>query len=89
MKYLRVKVIPQSSENEWVETLEDGTLKIRIAAPAEKGKANAELLKFIAKLMKVPKDSVEIVSGKSERLKLIKIKHDIDLSLLEKGLPFE
>lgn len=71
--YHRIKVIPKSAKNEIVETMEDGTLKIRIAAPPEKGKANAELIKFLSKHFEVPKTSISIVSGKSDPLKLIKI----------------
>ncbi len=50
MKYLRIKVIPRSPKNEIVETMKDDsgeeTIKIRIKAPPEKGKANTELIKF-------------------------------------------
>jgi hypothetical protein len=71
--YLRIKVIPKSPKSELIETMDDGTLKIRIAAPAEKGKANTELIKFLSKQYNVPKDKISIISGKGERLKLIRI----------------
>ncbi len=71
--YLRIKVLPKSQKNEITETLEDGTIKIRIKAAPEKGKANEELIKFLAKELEVPKDSISIVSGKTDQLKLIKI----------------
>ncbi|MBC8378073.1 MAG: DUF167 domain-containing protein, partial [Planctomycetes bacterium] len=45
---LTVKVVPGSSRTEIAGTL-DGMLKIRVAAPPEKGKANKALLAFIAK----------------------------------------
>ncbi len=76
--YLRIKVIPKSAKNEVVEILEDDsgeqTIKIRIKAPPVKGKANAELIKFLSKELNVPKDRISIISGKTEQLKLIKIK---------------
>lgn len=75
-RYLRIKVIPKSPKNELVETMAatgGETLKIRIAAPPEKGKANAELIKFLADHFNVPKTAITIVSGKSDPLKLIKI----------------
>ena len=72
-KYLRVKVIPKSPKSEIVDEMADGTLKIRIAAPPEKGKANAELIKFLSKHFSVNKDQISIISGKSDPLKLIKI----------------
>jgi uncharacterized protein len=46
---------------------------IEIAAPADKGKANAELVRFIAKLAGVARDSIEIVRGEASRSKAIRI----------------
>ena len=71
VKYHRVKVTPKSPKTELTGTLDDGTIKIRIAAPPEKGKANKELIKFLKKHYKA--DKVTIVAGKSDPLKLIKI----------------
>jgi len=72
-KYLRIKVLPKSPKTEIVDKLDDGTIKIRVAAPPEKGKANRELIKFLAKHFNTDKKSITIVSGKSDPLKLIKI----------------
>ena len=72
-KYIRSKVIPKSPKSELVDEMADGTLKIRIAAPPEKGKANIELIKFLSKHFNVPKDQISIISGKTDPLKLIKI----------------
>ncbi len=75
--YLRIKVLPKSPKNEVVEILEDAdgekTIKIRIKAVPEKGKANAELIKFLSKELGVPRDKISIISGKTEQLKLIRI----------------
>lgn len=76
--YLRIKVLPKSPKNEIVEIMEDEsgeqTIKIRIKAAPEKGKANIELIKFLSKEMQIDKSRISIISGKSEQLKLIKIK---------------
>jgi uncharacterized protein len=72
-QYLRIKVIPKAPKSELINTMEDGTLKIRIAAPPEKGKANAELIKFLSKHFNISKKQITIISGKSEPLKLIKL----------------
>lgn len=72
-KYIRVKVIPKSPRTELVGEMADGTLKIRIAAPPEKGKANTELIKFLSKHFNVPKDQISIVSGQTDPLKLIRL----------------
>jgi hypothetical protein len=69
--YIRVKAMPKSSKNEIVEMMSDGTYKIRVAAPAEKGKANAELVKFLRK--ELGASEVVIVSGQTDRIKLIRI----------------
>ena len=47
---LRVKVIPRSAKTEIVGEMADGTLKIKIAAPPEKGKANEELIRFLPRI---------------------------------------
>lgn len=76
--YLRVKVIPRSHKTELVDIMEDDTgektIKIRLKAVPEKGKANAELIKFISKELAIRKDQISIISGKQDQLKLIKVK---------------
>lgn len=72
-KYLRVKVIPKSANTELVNEMADGTLKIRVAAPPEKGKANTELIKFLSKHFQIPKNKISIISGQTDPLKLIRI----------------
>ena len=44
---LRVKVIPRSPRSEIVGELADGTLKVRIAAAPERGKANEALIELL------------------------------------------
>lgn len=76
-EYLRIKVIPKSSKNEVTEIMKDEsgeeTIKIRIKAVPEKGKANAELIKFLSKELNVPKENISILSGKVDQLKLVKV----------------
>ncbi|MDO9181373.1 MAG: DUF167 domain-containing protein [Bacteriovorax sp.] len=71
--YLRIKVRPGAAKSEVKEILEDETIKIAISAPPEKGKANEELIRFLAKTFDVNKNNVKIISGKSEKVKLVKI----------------
>ena len=70
---LRIKVIPKSPKTEIIGTMEDGTLKIRVAAPAEKGKANAELIAFLAKHHGVQRANVVIISGETSHFKQVRI----------------
>lgn len=71
--YLRIKVIPKSPRNEITEILDDQTIKIRIKAAPEKGKANTELIKFLSKELGINKNEISIISGKTDQLKLIKV----------------
>jgi uncharacterized protein (TIGR00251 family) len=71
--YLQIKVHPQSGNNLIREVMADETIKIDIAAPAEKGRANKELIGFLAKEFDVSIGSVKIISGAGDRVKLIKI----------------
>ena len=59
---VRVKAVPNSSKNEVCGLYEDA-LKIKIKAPAVENKANEELVKFISKLLKVPKSSISFKNG--------------------------
>jgi uncharacterized protein len=70
---LKVKVIPRSARSETAGTLADGTLKVRVAAPPEKGKANEELCRFLAAHYGVPRSAVTVVSGHTSALKLVRI----------------
>lgn len=50
-------------------------LKIAIATQPEKGKATAFLIGYLADIFKVPKQSVELISGEFIPSKKIKIHH--------------
>lgn len=71
--YLRVKARPGAAENAVREITDDETVKIDVAAPPAKGKANKELVEFLAKNFAVSKNNVKIISGAASRIKLIKI----------------
>ena len=70
---LIVKVVPKSSKTEWADSLADGTVKIRLAAAPEKGRANEELCRFLAHEMQVSLARVEIVSGHTSARKRVRI----------------
>ncbi len=71
--YLRIKVHPGADKNYIKEIMEDETVKIDVAAPPVRGKANLELIKFLARKFEVKKENVKIISGAKERIKLIKV----------------
>jgi uncharacterized protein YggU (UPF0235/DUF167 family) len=70
---VRVKVIPRSSRTELAGELADGTLKIKLAAVPEKGKANEELCVFLAAHYRVKKTEVTVISGHTAALKLVRV----------------
>ncbi|MFH1158103.1 MAG: DUF167 domain-containing protein [Pseudomonadota bacterium] len=51
-------------------------LKISINAVPEEGKANKELIAFLAKAWKLPKSSMSILSGHTHRQKVLLIEGD-------------
>ena len=69
---LKIKAVPNSSKNEICGVL-DGALKVKIKAPAVENKANEELVKFFAKLLKVPKSSVVLKLGAASKIKSLYI----------------
>lgn len=69
---LHIHVQPRASKSEVVGTFGDA-LKVRIAAPPVDGEANAELERFIAKLLGIPRSRVSVVSGESSRRKMLHI----------------
>jgi len=48
-------------------------LKVRVSAPAERGKANAAVLEVVASALGVPIDRVRIVAGATSARKVIEI----------------
>ena len=48
-------------------------LKIRLAAPAVDGKANAELTRFLAEAFGVPQRNVALIRGEAGRRKTVRI----------------
>ena len=71
--YLRIKVIPSAAKSELIEIMADETFKIAVAAPPEKDKANRELVKFLASEFSLNKSDIRIISGKTQRIKLLRL----------------
>jgi len=67
-----VKVIPGSSKTN-IQGIRGDELVVKIAAAPENGKANAELIDFIAKSSGCPKSSVKILSGEHSSHKVLEI----------------
>ena len=83
---LHVHVVPKSAKNQLVgwekDAAGDKWLKVRVAAVPDDGKANKELVKFLAKTLEIPAKQVSIASGEASRYKQIKIEGDLSLEAL-------
>jgi len=68
---ITVKVIPRSSKNSvaW----EEGSLKVRLTAPPVDGLANEALISLLAERLSLPKRSIAIVRGATNRKKTVAI----------------
>ena len=67
-----VKVVPGSSRTDLSGIL-GGMVKIKVAAPAEKGKANRCLVDFLAGKLGVKKSAVSIIAGQTNPVKQVRI----------------
>ena len=69
---LSVKVVPGASRTEIAGWLGE-SLKIRVAAPPEGGKANQAVLAILAEVLSVQLSQMEIISGQTQPRKVIAI----------------
>ena len=72
MALLKVKVVPGSSRTK-IDGWLGESLKIRVTAKAEKGRANAAVIAFLAETLGIPRQDVSISSGGSSPRKVVKI----------------
>ena len=77
---LELKVIPNAPRNEIAGWL-GAALKVKVHAPALEGRANDELLDFLAGTLGVPRRDLTLLRGGKSRQKLVRI-----ASLDEAGL---
>ena len=66
----KVLIQPRSSKN-MLAGLHDDALKVKLTAPPVNNAANRMSIKFLAKALGVPKSSLEIVSGHTNRNKQV------------------
>jgi len=69
---LNIKAVPGSSRTEFAG-VNNNRLRIRIAAAAEDGKANSELIDFLARSSGCAKKEIILQLGKRSRLKTISL----------------
>ncbi len=77
---LRVRLTPNSScckiNGVFVDPNGDEWLKVSVISVPEKGKANQELIKFLASKLKISKSDLQIIGGELDRYKKILVQAD-------------
>lgn len=81
---IRLRVNPGARHTQLVGRHGDGW-RIRVAAPADAGRANAELVSYLATLLGVGSAAVRVVAGHHSRDKLVEVS-GLDLATLEAAL---
>lgn len=69
-----VRVAPRASRTAITGLMgvgSDAVVKIAVAAPPIEGKANAELVAYLAEVLDVPRSRVEVTGGKQSKNKVI------------------
>ena len=73
MGHLRVRLTPRSSQNAIGAFDADGVLHVRVTPPALEGKANAALVRVLAKALGVAPSRVLIARGATARTKTVDV----------------
>jgi len=66
------KIVPGSSKTAIAGVLDD-MIKIKVAAPPERGKANQCLIAFLARKLGVKKNAISITAGQASPVKHIQV----------------
>lgn len=69
---LAIKVVPSASRDGLAGWLGD-TLKVRVSAPAERGRANAAAERVVAEALGLPAKSARVVAGTTSARKVLEI----------------
>ena len=88
---LSVRVTPNAGRDavEEVETGADGRsyLKVRVRAIPDKGEANRAVIALVAKRAGVAKSAVTLLSGETQRQKILRIEGDPEDLIARLGAP--
>lgn len=79
--FIHVYLQPRASSDQIVGIHAD-CLKIRLTAPPLEGRANKQLLTFIAHVFGVPVKQVTLIKGEQSRKKWVKITNPVELGVL-------
>lgn len=79
---LHLQIRPQAKRNQVIGII-DSKIRVAIAAPPVDGKANLELIKFIAKTLQLRQCDINIMHGEHSSIKVLEI-HLSAKSILDK-----
>jgi len=82
---IAIRVTPRASNNKIAEVLNDGTVKIHLAAPPVDNEANEQLIAFLSDVLSIAKSRIEIVAGMTGRDKLVSVL-DMDVETVHQRL---
>ncbi len=71
MRRIKIRVIPNAKKNRLIE--EPGRLKVYLTVPPIEGRANKELIAFLAESFAIKKSRIRVIFGEKSRDKLIEI----------------
>ena len=69
-KTINIKV-SAGAKTEKIEIMADGTMKVRVNAPPEKGKANERVVELLAEHFRLSKARISIIKGHTSREKVV------------------
>lgn len=72
-----VRVAPRASRTGITGVMGEGdgtVVKIALAAPPVDGRANEEMIAFLAKLFDLPRSGVEVIAGQQSKNKVIRVR---------------
>lgn len=82
---IAVRVTPRATRNQIIGALSDGTIKIHLKAAPVEGQINDQLVEYLAEVLGIPQDRIEVVAGDAGKDKLISVL-DMDSETLHKKI---
>ena len=73
---LKIRVSPNAKRNGFEGIWNDTHLKLALRAPAVDGKANEAVIEFLSDFCHIKKSNIQIVSGQTNRCKIIRLDCD-------------
>jgi len=70
---LAIRITPDAVEDKFVEILKDGTIQVELIASSHEAEMNSGLKDFLAEVLNVTKEKIEIISGIKGNEKLVSI----------------